>query len=143
MLAIFALQCSAQKTSTKKSPSSVKSVQSNIQKFELEEITRGQRRMATITAASKIIEINGKTTTTKTTSTEWNNLLKLASKLELKKLDTHASPTTKRYYDGAMAAVLRITANSDSYESQGFDSGIPPKAFSELYFALAESFRSK
>ena len=144
-VAIIPLQCTAQKdTGTKKSPvETVNNTKTSIQKIQLEEITLGSRRMVTITPTEKIVEINRKTEKKAVTSDEWNRLIRHASSFDIKTLNSFKAPTSKRLFDGAMAATLKITANQTVYESQGFDSGTPPQSFADLYFAVASSFKDK
>jgi hypothetical protein len=115
----------------------------NIQKIELEEMTRGSRRMVTITPSVKMVEINGKRTEIKTGNTEWNTLMKLVASQDLNKLESYPSPTTKRYHDGALSADLKITSGGRTYSSQSFDSGTPPRPFSDLYFEVAKNFKAR
>lgn len=145
LLSLVTVSCSAQKEKTSaEAVSAKKSVsKTKLEKIELNELTRGSTRTVVITPTAKKIDRNGNVTTVKTTAAEWEKMVKLASAVDLKSIGSHKSPTTQRFYDGAMAATLKVTSGGITYESQGFDSGIPPKAFSELYFATASSFDSK
>lgn len=141
---IFTLQCTPQmNTDTASAKKNAASARHQLNKIVLEEMTRGHRRMITITPSEKIIEINGVSKDSKTSAAEWETLAKLVQNQELDKIDSYESPTTKRYHDGAMMANLKITANGNTYTSQGFDSGTPPAQFSDLYFAVADHFPLK
>lgn len=142
---LLILQCTPQmNTDTPRSnEGNAPAIKHQLNKIVLEEMTRGNRRMITITPSEKIIEINGVSKESQTSASEWETLVKLAQKQDLEKIDSYESPTTKRYHDGAMMASLKITANGNTYTSQGFDSGTPPAQFSDLYFAVAGHFPLK
>ena len=143
-LSLITLQCTAQKKKTEnkdKAAVSTTATKMNIQKIELEEMTRGSRRMVTITPTNKIVEVNRQVRNEKTSTAEWNAIVKHISAEKLSRLGSYKSPTTKRFYDGAFSADLKITAGGKVYSSQSFDSGTPPKEFAELYFAVAKSFK--
>lgn len=145
-LSLITLQCSAQKKKTEnKDKTAVSTVANrlNIQKIELEEMTRGSRRMVTITPTNKIVEINRQVKNEKMSAAEWNAIINHLSAEKLSGLGSYKSPTTKRFYDGAFSADLKITAGGKVYNSQSFDSGTPPKEFAELYFAVAKNFKEK
>jgi hypothetical protein len=145
LASILAVQCDAQKNANEKNITVQSATAStmNIQKIELEEMTRGSRRMVTITPSVKMVEINGKRTEIKTGNTEWNTLMKLVASQDLNKLESYPSPTTKRYHDGALSADLKITSGGRTYSSQSFDSGTPPRPFSDLYFEVAKNFKAR
>lgn len=144
LFSFFTLQCTPQmNTDTARAEENAASAKHQLNKIVLEEMTRGHRRMITITPTEKIIEINGVTKDSKTSAAEWEKLVKLVQKQDLDKIESYESPTTKRYHDGAMMASLKITANGNTYTSQGFDSGTPPAPFSDLYFAVAGHFPQK
>ncbi len=143
-LSLITLQCTAQKKKTEnkdKAAVSTTATKMNIQKIELEEMTRGSRRMVTITPTNKMVEVNRQVRNEKLSTAEWNAIVKHISAEKLSRLDSYKSPTTKRFYDGAFSADLKITAGGKVYSSQSFDSGTPPKEFAELYFAVAKSFK--
>ncbi len=145
-LSLITLQCTAQKKKTEnkdKAAVSTTATKMNIQKIELEEMTRGSRRMVTITPTNKIVEVNRQVRNEKLSTAEWNAIVKHISAEKLSRLDNYKSPTTKRFYDGAFSADLKITSGGKVYNSQSFDSGTPPKEFAELYFAVAKNFKEK
>ncbi|MBW8359444.1 MAG: hypothetical protein K0M63_06555 [Weeksellaceae bacterium] len=143
--ALVAIQCDAQKKANEKNSTVQTATASkmNIQKIELEEMTRGSRRMVTITPTVKMVEINGTKTEMKTGTTEWNTLMKLIPSQDLNKLASYPSPTTKRYHDGALSADLKITVGGKTFSSQSFDSGVPPKPISDLYFEVTKNFKAR
>lgn len=132
-------------TSCTTNPSNMTSISQTqtrgIAKIVLEEITRGSRRMAEFTPAVKNIEINGTASTGKMASADWKTLTSTASALELDKINTYQAPTTERFHDGALIALIKITATDGTvYESQSFDAGKPPKELAALYKILAADF---
>ncbi|OIQ36444.1 MAG: hypothetical protein BM563_10720, partial [Bacteroidetes bacterium MedPE-SWsnd-G1] len=56
----------------------------------------------------------------------------LLTKIDLKAIPNLVPPSTKSYFDGAMAATLIIECNSKKFESSTFDHGTPPKELKEL-----------
>lgn len=143
LIAIFAVQCSAQKeTKTVKKELTNTIKKSNIKIVELEEITRGSRRNASISETKKTVVLMGKIATTSTTKTNWKDVENSVNKIALDKINSYEAPSTKRFYDGALAATIKITAsNGKIYESQSFDAGNPPKELANLYFLLSENFK--
>lgn len=141
---VLAVQCTAQKAGKKATEKNIAAKQiPSITKIQLEEMTRESRRMTVITPTSQTTEVNGKSSTKRISAAEWERITKSASSVDLKNLSSHKSPTTKRFYDGAMMSTLSVTSKGTVYQSQTFDSGIPPKAFSDLYFKVAENFSRK
>ncbi len=145
VMCFIALQCSAQKKTDTKNKAAVSTAvnRMNIQKIELEEMTRGSRRMVTLTPTMKTVEVNREVKNEKMPTAEWNAIIKYLSDEKLSQLESFKSPTTKRFYDGAFSADIKITAGNKVYTSQSFDSGTPPKEISELYFSVAKSFKGK
>lgn len=143
-LATFSFQCTAQKQQQQKVNSpSVKTSQENIQKIELEEMTRGTRKMAVFTPSDKNVSLNDSSSRKTFSSTEWNNIVKAVSAIDLSRIESYPAPTQARFHDGALAATIRIHKNGKVYSSQSFDSGKPPKELSALYKLLAPAFTSK
>lgn len=144
-MSFITLQCSAQKKADNKNKVAVSTAvnEMQIQKIELEEMTRGSRRMVTLTPTTKTVEVNREVKNEKMPTAEWNTIIKHLSKEKLSKLDKYTSPTTKRFYDGAFSADIKITAGDKVYTSQSFDSGTPPNEISEFYFSVAKSFKDR
>lgn len=67
---------------------------------------------------------------------EWNQVITLLSKIDLKKLNDFKAPSEKRFYDGAMMANLKIIYNDSIYESTTFDHGNPPEEIKDLVFEI-------
>lgn len=141
LFTLLLLHCNAQKNNDSSNAITEKSSDRPFQKIELEEMTRGSRRMIVITPNSKEVEINRKITTLKTTETEWKNLQKLITQLNPDKIESFTPPTNKRFYDGAMAATIRVNIDGTVYSSQTFDAGNPPEQLATLYRKLVSSFK--
>lgn len=94
--------------------------------------TRGSN--ISIEVTSKIFKKieNGTEFTTKTSSSYWNELTSLINELKLEEIESFEPPSNKRLYDGALHAVLTITINNKSFNSQTFDHGNPPKELKKL-----------
>ena len=141
LFTLLLLHCNAQKNNDSSNAITEKSSDHHFQKIELEEMTRGSRRMIVITQNSKEVEINRKITTLKTTETEWKNLQKLITQLNPEKIESFTPSTNKRFYDGAMAATIRVNIDGTVYSSQTFDAGNPPEQLATLYRKLVSSFK--
>lgn len=140
-LGMMALQCTAQKKSpTSTSKNLTKVIQTTIQKVELEEMTRGTNKNLVYTPASKTVKINDAPKKSSFSSTEWSDIARAAEVIDLSKLATYEAPTTARFYDGALAATIKIHKNGKMYTSQSFDSGKPPKELAALYKLLSPAF---
>ncbi len=138
---LLLLHCNAQKNNDSSNSITEKSSDHHFQKIELEEMTRGSRRMIVITPKSKEVEINRKISSFKTTETEWKNLQKLITQVNPEKIESFTPPTNKRFYDGAMAATIRVNIDGKVYSSQTFDAGNPPEQLATLYRELVSSFK--
>lgn len=138
---LLLLHCNAQKNTDSSNAKTEKSLDHHFQKIELEEMTRGSRRMIVITPNTKEVEINRKISSFKTTETEWKRLQELITQLNPEKMESFTPPTNKRFYDGAMAATIRVNVDGTDYSSQTFDAGNPPKPLAALYRKLISSFK--
>ncbi|MFC6269529.1 hypothetical protein [Frigoriflavimonas asaccharolytica] len=143
LFAIFALQCSAQKeTKTVKKELTNTTKNSKIKIVELEEITRGSKRNASISETSKMIVLPGKIKNTPTTKTNWIDVESTINAISLEEINSYPAPTTDRFHDGALAATIKITTSTGKvYTSQTFDAGSPPKELAKLYILLSENFK--
>ncbi|MFZ4929315.1 hypothetical protein [Chryseobacterium sp. Mn2064] len=110
--------------------------QQKIEKIELTERTRGTNRSVVYTPNLIIATLNGDSTQTAMSLSEWENISKQAETLDLSKISDIKSPTTGRYSDRALATTIIITSNGVTYTSASFDSGIPPKELEALYNSL-------
>ena len=133
------MSCNAQKKNSTSAEAKA-STKNLLQKIVLEEITRGRNQTVAYTATAKEVTINGKKTTEKMSSSEWEQLRSLLSKINLKEIKNYPSPTTDRFFDGALASTIKITYNGEIYESQSFDSGRPPVQLAEFYKKIASVF---
>ena len=63
---------------------------------------------------------------------EKEEIIELINKINLNELPKLKAPTSKRQYDGAPHANLKIILNDKEYQSDTFDHGFPPKAIKPL-----------
>lgn len=61
-----------------------------------------------------------------------NALLEQTAKIDLDKLETLEAPTKKHQFDGALAAMLKITIDGKAYQTVTFDHGNPPAEIKPL-----------
>lgn|SRR5690554_7955752 len=66
-------------------------------------------------------------------SSEWDELNRLVSKLNLAEFENWEAPTQKRFYDGARGTTIKLNFADKTLSSQTFDEGEPPAELSELY----------
>lgn len=107
-----------------------------IDKISLIERTRGTNREIIFTHSSINISLNESITKSELSSSEWENIAKQASLIDLSKIASYESPTTGRFSDRALASTIIITSNGKTYPSASFDEGIPPKELEGLYELL-------
>lgn len=129
--------CDSQKNmQNDQNKSVIKDQNYKIEKIELTEQTRGTNRKVTFTPTSVITSLNGEVTTAKLAVSDWNNLSKQASLIDLEKISSYTSPTTDRFSDKALSSTIVIISNGNTYQSSEFDSGTPPKELQALYKLL-------
>lgn len=107
-----------------------------IDKIELKEQTRGTNRIFTFDQNSIITSLNENVTKSELSSSDWENIVKQASLIDLSKISSYESPTTGRFSDRALSSAIIIISDGKTYESNTFDAGIPPKELEGLYNAL-------
>lgn len=56
----------------------------------------------------------------------WKALISEFQEVNLEDLQNLKAPTEKRFYDGAAIGNLKITYKGKTYETNGFDHGVPP-----------------
>ena len=102
-------------------------------------ITRGTRKIITVSKSETIIEDSRAKTPKQTFSTnekDWNAIKTLVSEIDIKNIPNLKPPSTKSHYDGALAGSLKIelASKTGSVETMSptFDHGNPPKEISEL-----------
>lgn len=129
MMAVTAMGCSS-------SGNAQKQADVIITKLEYKAYTRGSNKEVTITRDKvQVKELRlGKNieATYPLSKDNWNNLVAMAQKMKLEKMESLEAPSKKHQFDGAMAAHLAITADSTIYTSVTFDDGNPPAAIKEL-----------
>ncbi|TXF77278.1 hypothetical protein [Chryseobacterium sp.] len=143
MIGISSLNCNAKPETPTMDNTNYTSKQSSIQEVYLEEKTRGTNRAITFAPNEKTVTLNGVTTKTKVLPGEWDAIVKTVGKLNLSNLPKFEAPTNKRYSDGALISILKITSNGKTYSSADFDSGNPPAELKDLYNSIAPGFRKK
>lgn len=104
--------------------------------FEYRAYTRGSSLNYVVNKDSVIHkeEMRGETTTykNKTQAEDWDELVAAIEKIDLEKLEAIEVPSKKHQFDGALAAMLRVTIDGKEYHSATFDHGNPPAEIKEL-----------
>jgi len=127
---------SQQKTIIDKNKSSINKTLKKIDKIIIIEKTRGTNRSITFDTGSIITSLNENISKSELSSSEWEDIVKQASLIDLSKIASYESPTTGRFSDSALASTIIITSNGKTYQSASFDAGIPPKELEGLYRLL-------
>ncbi|OVE56958.1 hypothetical protein B0E34_11595 [Chryseobacterium mucoviscidosis] len=141
LFSLINCKCISQKKENNKNRVTSKNI-TKIEKIELREQTRGTNRLITFTKDVVTTYLNGNTSTSQITTTDWENISKQVNLLDLTKISTYESSTTRRFSDGALASSITVTANGNTYNSAGFDAGIPPKELEGLYILLKGKSKS-
>ncbi len=137
------IKCISQNNSKNKIDNSIIIEKYNkIEKIELREQTRGTNRLITFTKDAVTTYLNGNTSTSQISAADWENISKQVNLLNLPKISTYESSTTRRFSDGALASSITVTVNGNTYNSAGFDAGIPPKELEGLYILLKGKSKS-
>ena len=89
----------------------------------------------------KVSIINGRDTeaiVSEIDNAKWNKIVSEFEKISLDSLPDLKAPTEKRFYDGAAIGNLKVIQNQKTYETNGFDSGFPPKKIEKLVNLLVD-----
>lgn len=130
----FNVSCNSQKSTENKSV--VLNQKNAIEKIELTEQTRGTNKTTTFTPTSIIVLLNGNSKTSDLSDSRWKDIIKQATIIDLDKLPSYQSTTTGRFSDKALSSTIIITYKGKTFQSSGFDAGIPPKELEALYQLL-------
>lgn len=140
LLAIFILnQDCNQEKSTDQSTSPVNSEKSNAMQEDTtiiyEALTRGFYEKIWISKDS-ITVTNDRNQMEKmslpTPKNDWNELMDLLKKVNVKSLPNLEAPTSMRHHDGAAFATLKVVQNKSETSTESFDHGHPPKEIEPL-----------
>ena len=97
--------------------------------FEYEAMTRGSFKKIIVTQDT-VVTIKDRAmkdvVTKKLSSADWSRLLADVQKVNLETIQDLKAPTDKRQYDGAQIGMLKIIKDGKTYQSNGFDHGMPP-----------------
>lgn len=63
---------------------------------------------------------------------DWNELLALLKEIDVKSLSKLKAPTNKHQVDAAAMATLSVKINDETFKTEIFDHGYPPKPISTL-----------
>ncbi len=112
--------------------------QTNVQQenisIEYTSSTRGSYQQITVKNQNISVTRNrdGDLTTKRCSDKEWSKIMEAFTKIDVKNLPNIEPLSKNHQFDGAAAAILLITKNNNTYESQSFDHGNPPKEILDL-----------
>lgn len=109
----------------------------------LSETTRGTQRVFKWTPENIEKSVNGNIATSPILLSDWNSIVKTANEIDVNKISTFQSTSTKRFTDAALASVITITKDGKEYHSTTFDSGNPPKELKNLYDLIRKLTENK
>ena len=150
---ITCISCNCQKKAVEQSSVAEKQEQDgmpladtqNDMRIEYEANTRGFYQKIVIQnqsiAVSKDRDGNDNPVPVTISDADWNEIIALYKKVDLKGLINLKAPTEKRFYDGAPIANFRVKNQDNTYESAAFDGGFPPAEIEKIVnkmIALAE-----
>lgn len=125
---LFFINCTAQKLH-------------DLKEITYEASTRGKNLEFKITSDSIIYHENNTVKKIKTPSGTWKEIIRLATKFDVEKIENFNPPSNNRILDKALHATLKFKVNNTLYISQVFDHGNPPvelKEFLDLLFRKVE-----
>ena len=110
-----------------------KKIQSNLS-FEYTAVTRGYYKKVIINNQTISIfkERNGTPKVRNCSETKWHTLNSLLETINLEQLPNLESPSDNRFVDRAAIANLTIHFKGETYKTEGFDDGNPPREIAEL-----------
>ncbi|WP_312078774.1 hypothetical protein [Chryseobacterium sp.] len=124
--------CNANKTITSEAET-ISANKISFSQVSLSEKTRGINRKLTIRQNVLEINNNGQSASSELSSDDVRMISNTIDEVNIDKIGTYPSPTTKRYSDAALYSVISIEKNGKTYTSSDFDSGNPPQELKELY----------
>ncbi len=113
----------------------------DLKEVTYEASTRGKNIEFKITSDSIIYHENNTVKKLKMSSNTWKEIIGLATKFDVKKIENFNPPSKNRILDKALHATLKFKVNNTLYISQVFDHGNPPielKGFMDLLFSIVE-----
>lgn len=121
-------------------PSEVRKESASIS-FEYEATTRGSYKkiIAKQDTIYTIKSRDGKAAAKNLSRSDWNAMLDLLAKVDVKAIEKLKAPSEKRFYDGAMIANLTVIYNKNTYSSSSFDHGNPPEEIKKLVEKIISS----
>lgn len=103
--------------------------------------TRGMQKHLLITADSTIVTINAERHSFKTKAIQWKKILKTMEQVKLNSISRLKRPSTKSFYDGAMAAQMEVITSKKTYVSIDFDHTQAPLMLSKTIAMMKASLK--
>ena len=103
--------------------------------FTYEATSRGFYEMTEITKDSILFSNDRdleEVEVSKCNTKDWSELIQLLKEIDVKSLSQLESPTNKHQVDAAAIATFSVKINDETYETNVFDHGYPPKPISSL-----------
>lgn len=108
--------------------------------FEYEANTRGNylKRLVKQDTIFAIKTRGGLPMQKELSTSDWNSLLTLLSKVDVANIPNLKAPSEKRFHDGAMIASLKVIYKDKTYQTTDFDHGNPPAEIKDLVNKVLE-----
>ena len=103
-----------------------------IASITLNESTRGFRREITITEKEYILDENSIIFKKKLSAEDWNEIMKICTKIKFEELPNFKSSSKKRAKNAALQANIEVLIGRRKYQSSIFDHDNPPKELVKL-----------
>ena len=114
-----------------------------IKSVELSYQTRGMQKFLIINRDSTEVKINDKISHHKTSTVQWQKIVKTFDKIKLSGISKLKRPSTKSFHDGAMMSQLKVITNLKKYDSVGFDHDMPPLALVKTINAMKATVKNE
>lgn len=98
-----------------------------IASITLNESTRGFRREITISEKEYILDENSIIFKKKLSTEDWNEIMKICTKIKFEELPNFKPSSKKRAKNTALQANIEVSIGKENYKSSTFDHNNPPK----------------
>lgn len=119
----------------------------NQEAITLEYTTQGKSAYKSITIqkkrVSKINKHGAKPVNNVLSEKDWTKLMAILKTFDVKNIPHLKAPSQDRFFDGAAIGKLKIKYHNNTYESQSFDHGNPPKEIAALVKEILSISKNK
>ena len=110
---------------------------------ELSLRTRGSMKSIQMNSLQTTVEVNGQTTTLKTSPRQWQQIIQQLNAVKVDELSSLPVNAERSSVDAAYITHLRVMAQGQTYESPQFDHSNPPRQLASVVKTLIGSIPKK